>query len=509
MTSSLLAGPGDCLPLLTAELDRGLGGLPASQRPRRLSLPPSAVDFRTGVEAVELARAYGVDLDPWQQLCLLAIFAETVAGRWAAFESALLVARQNGKGEVFLAWHLAHLFLLPSRLVLHTAHQFKTAEESFLRLKGVIDGSDELSRRVRRMPNSHSDVGVELVNGDRLKFIARSRTSGRGFSGDALGADEAQELPTRDVSAILPTMSARPNPQVLYAGTVPGPLDNGEHFTALRDRGRAEGDVAARDVHLAWLEWSAGDRWADVDLDDRQAWRDANPAERVTLAAIERERAAMTADPRGFGRERLSIWPSSVAGGVVDEAVWDLLADPGSAIVGPVGLAVHTAPDLGSTSIGAAGVRADGRMHVELVEQRPGILWAPGRLAEVVAGVKLAGPVLLDPAGPAGSMVPRLQALGVEVRAVSLREHAQACSGWLADFEAQELRHLAQPLLSAAALSAGRRKVGDLWLWADDGSTDLTPQVATTLARQAFLAGTAAPVKAPKTTVSTTFYSWR
>ena len=48
-----------------------------------------------GDEAVELARAAGLSLEPWQEYAVRRILAERVDGKWAAFESALLVARQN------------------------------------------------------------------------------------------------------------------------------------------------------------------------------------------------------------------------------------------------------------------------------------------------------------------------------------------------------------------------------------------------------------------------------
>jgi hypothetical protein len=115
----------------------------------------------------------------------------------------LLVSRQNGKGSLFEARELAGLFLLGERLIMHSAHEYKTAAEGFLRIRGLIDDTDWLRKRVKRIRTSHGEEGVELygtgrnrmTGGQRLRFVARSAGSGRGFSGDCVILDEAYNLP--------------------------------------------------------------------------------------------------------------------------------------------------------------------------------------------------------------------------------------------------------------------------------------------------------------------------
>ena len=68
-------------------------------------------------------------------------------GKWAAFEVGLIVARQNGKGTVLEALELAALFLFPDvRLILHSAHEFKTAQEAFLRVRALIEDNPDFDR---------------------------------------------------------------------------------------------------------------------------------------------------------------------------------------------------------------------------------------------------------------------------------------------------------------------------------------------------------------------------
>ena len=59
-------------------------------------------------------------------------------GQWQTREVGLNVPRQNGKGEILIARELFGLFELGERLVIHTAHEFKTSAEHFQRLEAVV-----------------------------------------------------------------------------------------------------------------------------------------------------------------------------------------------------------------------------------------------------------------------------------------------------------------------------------------------------------------------------------
>ncbi len=67
-----------------------------AQRPRVCAVPDYGAS--AGPEAVELASAAGLSLDPWQQLVIKHALGEREDGAWAAFEVAVQVPRQNGKG---------------------------------------------------------------------------------------------------------------------------------------------------------------------------------------------------------------------------------------------------------------------------------------------------------------------------------------------------------------------------------------------------------------------------
>jgi len=299
------------------------GVLLGDQEPRICSLPLFDAD-RSGANAVLLAAAAGLDLDPWQRFVLEAGLRRR-GGKWAAFEVALIVARQNGKGAILEALELAALFLFPDvRLILHSAHEFKTAAEAFLRIRHLIEGSPEFSSRVARIRTTTGAEAIELLDGTRLRFVARSSGSGRGFTSDLVILDEAYKLGDQEMAALLPTLTARPDPQVWYTSTAGGP--DSVQLGRVRKRALAGGDPS-----LAFLEWSAEET---DDPADPQVWAAANPGLGIRIPAeyVEKERLALGAEV--FARERLSIgdYPQDDAGtwSAISSDAWGACAAPGA-----------------------------------------------------------------------------------------------------------------------------------------------------------------------------------
>ncbi|MGZ4621469.1 MAG: hypothetical protein ACXVGF_04730 [Blastococcus sp.] len=441
------------------------------QRPRVESVPPYASS--SGREAVELCEAFGIHLDPWQQYVLERSLGEDARGNWSAFEVALIVSRQNGKGEILLARQLAGLFLLGEQLIMHSAHEYKTAAEAFGRIKQVIESNDELRRACKRPRTSHGEEGIELLNGNRLRFVARSKGSGRGFSADCVILDEAYELGPEQMAAMLPTLSARPNPQIWYASSAG--MDSSAQLRAVRDRGIKGGSPG-----LAYFEWSADPR---AEADDREAWAQANPALGIRISEdfVQLERDAMP--DIEFKRERLGIWDDAATQAVIPLDVWESLIDRTSQPLDPVTFAVDIAPDRSASSIGVAGRRQDGSWHVEVAENRLGTAWVVDRLVQMRRWSNL--PVRIDTASPAGSLIPALTEAGVDVQTVGAQQYAAACGAIFDAAMAGRLRHIDQTPLTAAVSGARKRPLGDQWAWnRKDATTDITPLVAVTLALQ-------------------------
>jgi hypothetical protein len=440
---------------------------------------------------VALARMAGLELDPWQALVLEHSLGERPDGRWAAFEVGVNVPRQNGKGSILEARELAGLFLLNERLIIHSAHLFDTSLEAFRRLLSLIEDTPELSREVKRVSRAHGEEGIELKSGQRVRFRTRTKGGGRGFSADLVVLDEVMLLAEAALQAILPTLSARPNPQVWYAGSAVDQLihDHGMVWSRVRERG-----MAGEDPALVYAEWSVdagglGPSEVSPDLlDSEEAWAEANPGLdiRISREYVGNERRAM--DPRSFAVERLGVgdWPdtSPEADAIINARTWRALADP-APITGAVAFAFDVTPSRGHACIVAAGFGDDDRVHVEVVAHERGTGWVAERLAELVSRWEPVA-VLCDGASPAASLEDEVVEAGVVPRVVAGGDYARACGGFFDAVEQGRLRHRGTHELEVAVRGAATRPLVDAWAWSRKQSrVDISPLVAATLAAHA------------------------
>jgi phage terminase large subunit-like protein len=475
------------------------GALRGEQRPRSLWVPPYVSS--AGEEARELAEVAGLILDPWQAFCLTAALGEREDGSWAAFEVGLEVSRQNGKGGVLEARQLAGLFLLGEELQVHSAHEHKTSLAHQRRLADLVEGSDDLRRELKRVVWAHGEQCIELKDRRRIEFRTRTTSGGRGLSGTPLYLDEAMIIKEAMHGALIPILSAMPNPQIWYTGSA---VDQREHehgvvFARIRKRG-----LAGEDDRLAWFGWgwhgprpgAEGEEAkremlpdeAGELLDDREFWAASNPGMgiRITEEFTELERRTFTA--RNFAIERLGIgdWPdtSESASGFFGSDAWPAIASREEAIQGVPALAVDVSPDRSSSAIAAAARRDDGLIPVEILAHHRGTGWVTKRLGDLVKKHD-ATVVVIDGRSPAASLIKDIEEeIGFEVTVMSTAEYAQACGGFFDDVVEKVLRHGDQDELNDAVQGAAVRPLSEAWAWSRKKSTvDITPLVAATLAR--------------------------
>src|SRR6266540_3949258 len=103
------------------------------QEPIVCSVPARAGS--RGDVAIEVAEACGVTLDPWQRVALDDGLAVDAAGKWSAFEVALVLPRQNGKNAIIEILELAGVLEFGEKLIIHSAHLADTSREAFRRLE--------------------------------------------------------------------------------------------------------------------------------------------------------------------------------------------------------------------------------------------------------------------------------------------------------------------------------------------------------------------------------------
>lgn len=478
--------------------------------PAHLWIPDRVGSY--GDEAVDLAGIAGRELDEEQALAVDAILSYKAGGRWAALESAVVEARQNGKtGGVLLPVVLFDLFLLEPDRIVWTAHLFRTARDAFNDFVRCVDSAPELSRRVKKVTYANGEESIELHSGAKLEFLARSKGGGRGLGGKRVVMDEALILSAESMGALMPTLSARPDPQITYgssAGT-----ETSDHLYHLKNRGRAGGDPS-----LIWVEWCAPGSWEDPPcelgvkcghlpgtqgcvLDDEESWLRANPTlgKRITVDYVRAERRSLP--PSEFGRERLGWHHTVLDGGrPIDEKSWMDLVDIASEPRDPVALAIDVLNDRSGAAIGVAGRREDGLVHVEVIKSAAGVSWVVDDIAKLVAKWRPCA-VALDDRSEAASLIPDLRERGLEVTREPRRgtkdivvttwanDLARAC-GQLYDAvtDTKTVRHLNQRELNESVRGATWRPLGDARAWSrKEATTNPAPLIAVTLALHGLL----------------------
>jgi hypothetical protein len=361
-------------------------GLRGQQRPGLLHLPDGS-DAHVD-DALYLLGEWGFELDDWQQFTTRCALREQSDGRWAAKMFGLEIPRQNGKGELIEGREALGLFYLDERKLIHSAHEFATASEALDRMDDRIGRNPTLKQRVKSVKRSHGEEGVYLKDGRKLLYKTRTKGGGRGFSADLLILDEAMFIAEAFLGALMPVISARPNPQMWLTGSAVDQekMDHGVVFARLRERA-----IVGKAERMAYLGWSpAYERQSDGSLlysspDDvpravaaePETIAQANPALGIRIEldhVLESELQAM--DHRTYCVERLGIgdWPDPDAADaqVIDFRAFMALVDGASSIHGKPCFAIDVRSDRSSATIAAAGEREDGLWHIEVVDRRPG-----------------------------------------------------------------------------------------------------------------------------------------
>lgn len=464
-----------------------------------------------GPEVADLCDLAGFGPDPEQALALDALFGIDTNGLSVAFEFVILAARQNLKTGFEKQAALGWLFITEQRLITWSAHEMTPTREAFNDLVTLIEGTSWLRSRLECGPTNgvFRGSGQEALafkpskacpDGQRVLFKARTHSGGRGLTGDKVILDEGFALKKSHMGSLMPTLSARPDPQLLYGSSACRP--DSEELRRLVERGRSL-DPAKR-KRLAYLEFCAPeDACEDPEcphyvshpgcaMDKREFVIMANPqaGRRITWEYLEGERDSL--DPSEFGRERLG-WhdkPAIEDGPLISKDMWAALIDPKSAPGIRVAFGVYINKLQTNAAIAVAGLRADGKIHAGIVPAArggqlptlPGIEWIPGRMKELKDSWKPCG-WGFDDRSAAGSLLPAIDELGIGIENATTADVARACQTFYAKVKGDGLRHQgAKPL--ADSVTAGKmRDLGDSWVWESrDNKIDIVQLKAVTLA---------------------------
>lgn len=453
-----------------------------SQKPRvRIEPARSGTD---GTDAAELVATYGFTLDPWQAMVLDAWLGTDERGDYVTTTAGLSVPRQNGKNAVVEAREFYGL-LVNGEKILHTAHQVKTSKKAFHRIESLFtdDSHPELQAEVLRIRRTNGEEAIELRNGGRIEYSARTRGASRGFAGISLVVyDEAQELQDEQVEAIMSTLAASDTGQrqLIYTGTPPGPNCPGNVFKRVR--------AAALDFpgeHTAWHEWGVQAKSIDdIDTSDRSLWYECNPALGIRLDEDFTAEEQQTMSDDGFARERLGWWSptSGVMRYAMQEWQWDELATDEPPEDGKLAYGVRFSADGSEVSLAVALKHEDG-VHVEQVRREnasAGLTW----LADFIAERKDKACIcVIDGKSGVQALVDRLERMPKGYIHVASAADATSAATTLVDMvnESRLSWYAPQSDLRDSAVTSVRRNIGNSGSWGFGGENP-TPVTAASLA---------------------------
>jgi hypothetical protein len=421
---------------------------------------------------------------PWQQYVadvVLEIDPDT--GRLAYDEFRITVPRQSGKSTFLLA-KAAHRgaatgFFGPRQQIVYTAQTRKDARRKF-----EEDFYPDLVEHARRLRvTQHWNNGSEhfrFPNRSRFGIESNTEKAGHGGTLDEVYIDEAfAQVDGRLEQAFGPAMITRTNTQTGVISTA-GWLDGSPYLEVKVEHGRQLIE-AGEPSRVAYFEWSAAQ---DADPFDPAVWRACMPALGFTIDedAIRAELTRFESSPEGlngFRRAYLNQWvPKALHSSAIPAEMWASAADPSSQIVGRPFLALSMTPDQSTASLAAAGQRADGSWHVEIVRHgHPNTVPA----ADVVEIARRQGAELsLHPGHAVGAMLPDLDRANLRLRKLVSGDYTRGCGAFFDAVRSGQLRYPApQPELDAAVGRATRKFTGEAWRWA---GSDISALVAATQA---------------------------
>jgi Phage terminase large subunit (GpA) len=462
-----------------------------------------------GGELAAIAAKLGQPFMPWQRdAAEVGCEIDPETGRPAYRKVVITVPRQQGKTTLFLTWQLDRClsprWAQPQRSAF-TAQSGKDARDKWLdELFPLIRRSRKIMPLVGRIYEGMGNEYIRFRNGSLIRLLSTSTSSGHSKTLHQAVLDEIwHDADSRREQGLGPAMLTIADAQLLFCSTA------GNDASVILDRyvklGRAA--VGEDSGHgIAYIEYSAPDGWDPADEESYYGFMPAlcpDPPCRcgggkwrhtVTMDAIRSERVSM--EPAEFARAYGNIPDRSGAAAlwtVISEPAWADLADPESHPVPRVVLSAVFAHDQSAASVGLAGWRPDGLLHVEVADYRPGTAWAVPRLIDINARHDPLG-VVVDEAGHESAIIKDLEAAGVPVIKVGTRGVTQAYAEFTEDAaDSKRLRHRNQADLNDALAVAVPRDVGDGGqAWGRRKSAgDISPVVSVTNAAWGLRAKTA------------------
>lgn len=490
--------------------------LKGSETPRIYTPPKRRLtpDTSLGFDIIEFAeKVLSVELVPWQKWFLIHAFE--IEGdfpdkwRFRFRVILLLVGRQNGKTTLGMVISLYFLYILGVALILGTAQDVSTAEDTWQAVVDMAQSDPDLAAEIEHVWMTNGAKRLSLTRKREYRVRASTRKAGRGRSADLVLMDEIREhTDFKAWAALSKTGMARDNSVILClsnAGDASSVLLRHLRTRAHLQLGDPDGIDAAQgaslgeieeleDDTLAIFEWSADPK---AEITDKAAWAQANPSLGYYITERAIKSALATDTENDFRTEVLCQWITAAVSPPFPVGAWEAGKDEQSEIAetSPLYFGIDISSDRNAASIAVCGVRPDGAHHIELVANRAGIGWTINWLKQRAMKKQIV--VAMQGRGaPVSSMVDVYAAIdGVEVYPCEGRDLTGYCGRFYDAVSALDperegpseltpVYHRTQAALDLAANIAVSKPLGDgAWAWDRNKSLeDISPLIAATMA---------------------------
>lgn len=369
---------------------------------------------------------------------------------------AVIAPRQSAKTTMLIA--LKVIWWQLGLRVAFTLHERGMAREKFLLFADVVERLAGPRARISRA-NGH-EVVRDRAGGGLVRLVTPDADGGRSDTYDVVVIDEAAFIRPAFLGAVRPAMVTRPRSQIWMvssAGT-----------EASDDLARAAADARSQ-IPLPAGQRTAGiyelGAPADARHDDESVYARCIPTlghrGGVRIEALRDDRATM--GPDEFAREYLGRWTVRVTEVPIAEARWRearVEQLPPRDELHRVTLGVDVAPDQSMASIVICAIHRDaGTAWAMLAVCDDGDGWVVAearKLARLWRATEVVGDAIA-----AGTLLGRLDRAGTAVHVVTETGMSQACAGLVTELGMREIHVVADDTLTAAALTAQRRPLGD------------------------------------------------
>ena len=379
-------------------------------------------------------------------------------------ETTVCIAKGSGKTTLLAALALYELLTDPGCEGAVCAASRDQAALLLRQLRGFVERSPGLAKRVRILQRE----ATNKATGGRFRVLASDSDTMDGLILSFAVADEIHRWPKAEQYTILFAGVQKLDGKIFGISTA-GVKDEGLLWD-MRNRAielgaeRDGGYLGLRTDGFAWHEWSLDET---ADPHDFDAVKDANPAPWITPKILHERFDSPARTEVDWRRFSCNQWVErNELESVFQIQTWLAIGRPDVRPIAPVCFAIDATLDRSSAAIGVAGFTDDtGELPlVDVCDYGSGIAWAVERAVQLSEAHENVG-IVVDPGGPANSLIPRLREWGLTVHEMAARQVAAACgSFWDAvrysDDASALVLHSGEEVLTQAVQGAAWRPLG-------------------------------------------------